>query len=161
VPTIVDDTLAPPGKHVVNLFGGHAPYQLKGGDWAVEKDRFQKTVLDTLDRFAPGFSSDIIGGQFLIAQDIENIVHLPQGHIFQGELSADQLFFKRPIPHHADYRTPIHGLYLCGASTHPGGGVSGINGYNAAREILADRGTKSGMGYAVSQSGPSAARHRE
>ncbi|HWL68704.1 MAG TPA: NAD(P)/FAD-dependent oxidoreductase [Geminicoccus sp.] len=150
VPTIVDDTLAPKGKHVVNLFGGHAPYELKNGDWATEKDKFRKTVLDTMDRFAPGFSSDIIGGQFLVAQDIENIVHLPQGHIFQGELSADQLFFKRPVPHHADYRTPIHGLYLCGASTHPGGGVSGINGYNAAREILADRGTKSNMGYAAS-----------
>ncbi|WP_027132928.1 phytoene desaturase family protein [Geminicoccus roseus] len=149
VPTIVDDTLAPKGKHVVNLFGGHAPYELKGGDWAVEKDKFQKNVLDTMDRFAPGFSSDIIGGQFLVAQDIENIVHLPQGHIFQGELSADQLFFKRPIPHYADYRTPIHGLYLCGASTHPGGGVSGINGYNAAREVLKDRGTRSAMGFAV------------
>lgn len=149
VPTIVDDSLAPKGKHVVNLFGGHAPYELKGGDWAVEKDKFQKNVLNVMDRFAPGFSSEVIGGQFLIAPDIENIVNLPQGHIFQGELSADQLFFHRPIPHYADYRTPINGLYLCGASTHPGGGVSGINGYNAAREILKDRRIKSTMGYAA------------
>jgi phytoene dehydrogenase-like protein len=148
VPTIVDTTLAPAGKHVVNLFGGHAPYELKDGDWAVEKDKFKKNVLDVMDRFAPGFSDEIIAGQFLIAQDIENIVHLPQGHIFQGELSADQLFFQRPVPHYADYRTPIKGLYLCGASTHPGGGVSGINGYNAAREILQDEGRKSGMVYA-------------
>jgi phytoene dehydrogenase-like protein len=148
VPTTVDDTLAPPGKHVVNLFGGHAPYALKGGDWAVEKDRFEQNVLNVVDRFAPGFSSDIIDGQFLIAQDIERIVALPQGHIFQGELSADQLFFKRPTPHFADYRTPVAGLYLCGAATHPGGGVSGINGYNAAREVLKDKGTKNGMGYA-------------
>jgi phytoene dehydrogenase-like protein len=148
VPTIVDKTLAPEGKHVVNLFGGHAPYELKNGDWAVEKDKFKRNVLDVMDRFAPGFSDDIVGGQFLIAQDIENIVHLPQGHIFQGELSADQLFFQRPVPHYADYRSPIQGLYLCGASTHPGGGVSGVNGYNAAREILKDRRRKSTMIYA-------------
>jgi len=148
VPTIVDNTLAPAGKHVVNLFGGHAPYKLRQGDWAVEKAKFQRNVLDVMDRFAPGFSNDIIGGQFLIAQDIERIVHLPQGHIFQGELSADQLFFQRPVPHFADYRSPIEGLYLCGASTHPGGGVSGINGYNAAREILKDQRRQSGMVYA-------------
>jgi phytoene dehydrogenase-like protein len=148
VPTIVDTTLAPAGKHVVNLFGGHAPYRLRDGDWAVEKDNFQRNVLGVMDRFAPGFSSDIIGGQFLIAPDIENIVHLPQGHIFQGELSADQLFFQRPVPHYADYRSPIKGLYLCGASTHPGGGVSGINGYNAARELLKDLGRKSAMVHA-------------
>jgi len=148
VPTIVDKTLAPEGKHVVNLFGGHAPYELKNGDWAVEKDKFKRNVLDVMDRFAPGFSDDIVGGQFLIAQDIENIVHLPQGHIFQGELSADQLFSQRPVPHYADYRSPIQGLYLCGASTHPGGGVSGVNGYNAAREILKDRRRKSTMIYA-------------
>jgi phytoene dehydrogenase-like protein len=148
VPTIVDETLAPAGKHVVNLFGGHAPYKLKDAEWSAEKEKFTRNVLDVVDRFAPGFSNDIIGGQFLIAKDIENIVQLPQGHIFQGELSADQLFFQRPIPHFADYRTPIRGLYLCGASTHPGGGVSGINGYNAAREILKDRGARSGMGYA-------------
>ena len=145
VPTIVDTSLAPAGKHVVNLFGGHAPYTLKGGDWAAEKDNFKRTVLATMDRFAPGFSNDIIGGQFLVAPDIEAIVHLPQGHIFQGELSTDQLFFQRPAPHYADYRTPINGLYLCGASAHPGGGVSGICGYNAAREILQDRGRTSGM----------------
>ncbi|MBC8050336.1 MAG: NAD(P)/FAD-dependent oxidoreductase [Chitinophagales bacterium] len=138
VPTIVDDTLAPPGKHVVNLFGGHAPHKLKNGDWSVEKANFEKTVFNTIDRFAPGFSSDIIASQCLIAEDIESIVNLPTGHIFQGELSVDQLFFQRPVPHWADYRTPVKGLYLCGASTHPGGGVSGIPGYNAAREILRD-----------------------
>jgi phytoene dehydrogenase-like protein len=139
--------LAPAGKHVVNLFGGHAPYKLAKSDWNVEKEKFRKNALDVVDRFAPGFSEEIVGGQFLVAPDIENIVHLPQGHIFQGELSADQLFFQRPVPHYADYRSPIKGLYLCGASTHPGGGVSGINGYNAAREILKDRGIASGMRY--------------
>ncbi|MEM7075198.1 MAG: NAD(P)/FAD-dependent oxidoreductase [Pseudomonadota bacterium] len=137
-PTIVDDTLAPPGKHVVNFFGGHAPYKLKTGTWDSEKDTFRKTVLSTIDRFAPGFSSDIIEAQLLTPPEIERIVNLPQGHIFHGELSPDQLFFQRPVSRFADYRTPVKGLYVCGASMHPGGGVSGIPGHNAAREILKD-----------------------
>jgi phytoene dehydrogenase-like protein len=138
VPTMVDTTLAPAGKHVVNLFGGHAPYELKGGDWATEKDKFKKTVLDPIEDYAPVFSSVLIDAQFLVPPDIERIVNLPQGHIFHGELATDQLFFQRPISGYADYRTPIKGLYVCGSSTHPGGGVSGIPGHNAAREILRD-----------------------
>ena len=138
VPTMVDDTLAPPGKHVVNLFGGHAPYTLKGGDWGTEKDKFKKIVFDTIEDYAPGFSNDVIDAQFLVAPDIEKIVNLPQGHIFQGELSPDQLFFQRPVSGYADYRTPLKGLYICGSSMHPGGGVSGIPGYNAGREIMKD-----------------------
>lgn len=128
----------PPGKHVVNLFGGHAPYTLKGGDWATEKETFKKTVFDTIEAFAPGFSNDVIEAQLLVAPDIERIVNLPQGHIFHGELSTDQLFFQRPVSGYADYRTPISSLYICGSSMHPGGGVSGIPGANAAREILKD-----------------------
>jgi phytoene dehydrogenase-like protein len=138
VPTIVDNTLAPPGKHVVNLFGGHAPYTLKGGDWAAEKENFRKTVFDTIEEYAPGFSSDVIEAQLLVPPDIEAIVGLPQGHIFHGELSTDQLFFQRPVSGYADYRTPVKGLYICGSSMHPGGGVSGIPGYNAGREIMKD-----------------------
>jgi phytoene dehydrogenase-like protein len=137
-PTIVDDTLAPPGKHVVNVFGGHAPYKLKNGDWPVEKERFKRTVLSAIDNYAPGFSGDVIAEQTLVPPDLEAIVGLPQGHIFHGELSADQLFFQRPVSGYADYRTPVKALYLCGSSTHPGGGVSGIPGHNAAREILRD-----------------------
>ena len=106
-------------------------------------------MIGAMERYAPGFSSDIIAAQLLVPPDIEKIVSLPQGHIFHGELSPDQLFFKRPISHYADYRTPIDGLYICGASTHPGGGVSGIPGYNAAREILRDLGKRSGMGFAA------------
>jgi phytoene dehydrogenase-like protein len=121
-PTIVDDTLAPPGKHVVNLFGGHAPYQLKQGDWNTEKPRFEKVVLETLERFAPGFTQDIIASQLLVAPDIEAMVGLPQGHIFQGELSLDQLFFQRPVAHWADY--------------------------NAAREVLRDARRRSSLRYA-------------
>ncbi|WAJ29209.1 phytoene desaturase family protein [Antarcticirhabdus aurantiaca] len=144
VPTIVDDTLAPAGKHVVNLFGGHAPYKLKGDDWASEKENFKNTVFDTIEEFAPGFRDDVIEAQLLVPPDIERIVNLPQGHIFHGELSADQLFFQRPVSGYADYRTPIKGLYVCGSSMHPGGGVSGIPGANAAREILKDLKTKPG-----------------
>jgi phytoene dehydrogenase-like protein len=139
VPTIVDDTLAPKGKHVVNLFGGHAPYTLKNGSWAQERDQFVRNVMGVMDEFAPGFSNGVIDMQVLLPPDLEEILDLPQGHIFHGELSADQLFFQRPVPHWADYRTPVAGLYQCGSSTHPGGGVSGIPGHNAAREILRDR----------------------
>ena len=139
VPTIVDDSLAPPGKHVINVFGGHAPFTLRGGaSWADEKRNLTRAALDVLEEMAPGFSQQIIDVETLVAPDLEAIVGLPQGHIFHGELSADQLFWQRPAPHWADYRTPIRGLYQCGSSTHPGGGVSGIPGYNAAREIRKD-----------------------
>ena len=138
VPTMVDDTLAPSGKHVVNLFGGHAPYTLKGGDWVTERDNFKKVVINTIEDWAPGFSGDIIDAKLFVAPDIERIVNLPQGHIFQGELALDQFFLKRPAAGYADYRTPVKGLYVCGSSMHPGGGVSGIPGSNAAREILKD-----------------------
>lgn len=138
-PTFVDDSIAPPGKHVVHLFGGHAPYQLKDGDWTSRKDDLVKRALGVLDEFAPGFSSGIIGMQVLAPPDIEAIIGSPQGHIFHGELQLDQLFWARPAPHFADYRTPIKGLYQCGASSHPGGGVGGVAGHNAAREILRDR----------------------
>ena len=137
-PTHVDKTIAPPGKHVVHLFGGHAPYTLAEGDWESRKDEFVKTVLSVMDEHAPGFSDGIIGMQVLTPPDIERIIGSPHGHIFHGELQIDQLFFARPAPHYADYRSPIAGLYQCGASAHPGGGVGGVVGHNAAREILKD-----------------------
>ncbi len=138
VPTTVDDTLAPRGKHVVNLFGGHAPYQLQGASWETERAAFLKNVYDTIDELAPGFSDGVIAEQLLLPPDIERIINSPQGHIFHGELALEQLFFQRPAPHYSDYRSPVRGLYQCGSSTHPGGGVSGIPGHNAAREILND-----------------------
>jgi phytoene dehydrogenase-like protein len=139
VPTIVDDSLAPAGKHVINIFGGHAPYTLRNGaSWAEEKRNLTKAALDVLEDMAPGFCAQIIDMETLVAPDLEAIVGLPQGHIFHGELSPDQLFWQRPAPHWADYRTPVRGLYQCGSSTHPGGGVSGIPGHNAAREIRKD-----------------------
>jgi len=138
VPTTVDDTLAPPGKHVVNVFGGHAPYALAGRNWDEARPDFVRTVYETFDEAAPGFSNGIIASQVLLPPDIERIINSPHGHIFHGELALDQLYFQRPAPRYADYRSPVRGLYQCGSSTHPGGGVSGIPGHNAAREILKD-----------------------
>ncbi|MEL7028354.1 MAG: NAD(P)/FAD-dependent oxidoreductase, partial [Pseudomonadota bacterium] len=138
-PTTVDKTLAPDGKHVVNLFCGHAPYSLKdGASWEQHRQAFADRVLDAVEEYAPGFRDDIIDMQVLVPPDIERMIGSPGGHIFHGELAVDQLFFKRPAPHYADYRTPITGLFLCGSTTHPGGGVSGVSGHNAAREILKD-----------------------
>ena len=103
-----------------------------------EKPNLTKAALAVIEEMAPGFSAQIIGIETLVAPDLEAIVGLPQGHIFHGELSADQLFWQRPAAHWSDYRTPVRGLFQCGSSTHPGGGVSGIPGHNAAREILKD-----------------------
>ena len=139
-PSFVDNTISPPGKHVVHLFGGHAPYKLREGDWASRKDEFAKNVLRVMDEHAPGFSSGIVGMQVLVPPDIEAKIGSPHGHIFHGELQADQLFFARPAPHWADYRSPIKSLYQCGSSAHPGGGVGAVAGHNAAREILKDLG---------------------
>jgi phytoene dehydrogenase-like protein len=141
-PSVLDDSMAPKGKHVVHLYGGHAPYTLKNSTWAAEHDNFVKSVTGALDAIAPGFSDGIIGIQALTPVEMEEMLNLPQGHILHGELSLDQLFFQRPAAHYADYRTPIRGLYQCGASCHPGGGVTGIPGHNAAREILRDLGKK-------------------
>ncbi len=138
VPTFHDDTAAPPGKHIINLFGGHAPYELKGGSWDEERDHLFDTVIETIGEYAPDLKDAIIHKQVLTPPDLESLLALPQGHIFHGELSIDQLFFMRPAPHYADYRSPIRGLYQCGSSTHPGGGVMGVPGHNATREILKD-----------------------
>jgi phytoene dehydrogenase-like protein len=137
-PSFVDNTISPPGRHVVHLFGGHAPYTLREGDWNSRRADFEKNVLRIVDEHAPGFSDGIIGSQVLTPPDIESIIGSPHGHIFHGELQVDQLFFARPAPHYADYRSPIRGLYQCGSSAHPGGGVGGVPGHNAAREILRD-----------------------
>ena len=137
-PSFFDNTISPPGKHVVHLFGGHAPYTLREGDWSTRKEEFAKNVLRVVDEYAPGFSDGIIDMQVLTPPDIERMIGSPHGHIFHGELQVDQLFFARPAPHFADYRSPIMGLYQCGSSAHPGGGVGGVAGHNAAREILKD-----------------------
>ena len=139
LPTLAEPELAPEGKHILTLFGGHAPYELDGANWDEERNRFGDTVLDTLTEFAPDLKEHVIERQVLAPPDLERIYGLPQGHIFHGELALDQLFFMRPVPGYADYRTPVRGLYLCGSGAHPGGGVAGVPGYNAAKRILSDR----------------------
>src|SRR5437867_9383483 len=138
IPSVVDSTLAPPGRHVMSFFVQYAPYQLRNGGWDQEKDRFADRCFDILNEYAPNFKRSVIDRQVLSPLDLERRFGLTGGNIFQGAMTLSQLFFLRPLPGYADYRAPIKGLYLCGAATHPGGGVLGACGYNAAREILRD-----------------------
>src|SRR3989442_265320 len=138
IPTLTDPSLAPPGKHVLSCFVQYAPYKLKDTDWDKEKENFADTVVDTIAEHAPNIRSIIRDRQVVTPLDLEREWGLSEGHIFQGELSLEQLFFLRPAPGWAQYRTPIRNLYMCGSATHPGGGIMGANGRNGALEILKD-----------------------
>ncbi|MYH70946.1 MAG: NAD(P)/FAD-dependent oxidoreductase [Gammaproteobacteria bacterium] len=138
VPSYSDDSLCPQGKHVVSLYGGVAPYALQGATWDEERPNLTKAALDVMDRFAPGFSTSVLDTKLLLPEDFEELLGMPGGNTLHGEMALDQMFFLRPAPGYADYRSPIRGLYQCGASTHPGGAVSAVPGHNAAREILID-----------------------
>jgi phytoene dehydrogenase-like protein len=136
IPSMIDPGMAPPGKHVMSIFVQYAPHNLNGG-WTDEKrEAFGDTVVKTLARYAPNIESLILHRQVLTPADIERITGLTEGNIFQGELALQQLFFLRPVPQWAKYRTPIHGYWQCGAGTHPGGGIMGGSGRLAALEIL-------------------------
>jgi len=139
IPSLVDPTLAPPGKHVASLFCQHANPQLPGGrSWDAVKEEVSELMLDTVDRYAPGFRASVIARRALSPLDLEREFGLTNGDIFHGQLTLDQLFSARPVLGHGNYRGPLKGLYMCGAGTHPGGGVTGVPGHNAAREILRD-----------------------
>ncbi len=138
VPSYYDETIAPEGKHVVSLYGGVTPYELKNSTWDIERPNLVNRAFAVMDRFAPGFSSSVTATKVYVPKDIEEVLEMPGGNSQHGDLTIDQMFFMRPAPGYADYRTPIHALYQCGASTHPGGAVSGVPGHNAAREVLAD-----------------------
>ena len=139
IPTVVDDTLAPPGKHIMSMFIQYAPYKLAPGlSWDQEKDRFADRCIEVLAEYAPNIKGAILGRHILTPVDLEREYSLTGGNIFHGAMSLDQLFFMRPAPGYADYRTPVRSLYMCGSGTHPGGGVMGVPGRNAAREILKD-----------------------
>jgi phytoene dehydrogenase-like protein len=141
IPTTLDDSLAPKGRHVASLFVQHAAPQLPGPrSWqdAKEKEAFADLVIDTVSAHAPNFKASIIGRQVLSPLDLERRFGLVDGDIFHGQLSLDQLFSLRPVLGYADYRMPVRGLYLCGSGAHPGGGVTGVPGHNAAREIIRD-----------------------
>ena len=140
IPSTLDDTLAPPGAHVASLFCQHvAPELPDGRSWSDHRDAVADLMIDTVERYAPGFKASVVGRQALSPQDLEDVFGLTGGDIFHGALTLDQLFWARPALGYADYRGPVRGLYHCGAGAHPGGGVTGAPGHNAARAILADR----------------------
>ena len=136
IPSMIDPDMAPPGRHVMSIFVQYAPYHLNGGWTDAKRQAFGDTVVKTLAHYAPNIESLILHRQVLTPADIERITGLSEGNIFQGELALQQLFFLRPVPRWARYRTPIRGYWQCGAGTHPGGGIMGASGRLAARQIL-------------------------
>jgi phytoene dehydrogenase-like protein len=139
IPSTLDDTLAPPGRHVASLFVQHvAPHLPDGRSWDEAKAQFADLVIDTVGRHAPNFRASVIARQVLSPLDLERRFGLVDGDIFHGQLSLDQLYSARPVLGHARYRMPLAGLYLCGSGAHPGGGVTGLPGRNAAIEMLRD-----------------------
>jgi phytoene dehydrogenase-like protein len=135
IPTIQDNTLAPAGKHVMSIYMQFAPYQLKSGNWQQNRDALRDTVIQTVSQYAPDFAQKILAVQTLTPADLESTYGLTGGHPFHGELALDQIFTMRPLLGWARYATPVKHLYLCGNGTHPGNGVTGASGHNAAREI--------------------------
>ena len=139
IPTLTDPSVAPPGNHVMSCFVQYAPYKLRPGmNWDDQKEAFGNNVIDTISEYAPNIKDIILHKQVLTPLDLERDFGLSEGNIFQGELSLEQLFFLRPVPGYAQFRTPIKNLYLCGSATHPGGGIMGAPGRLAALEILKD-----------------------
>ena len=137
IPSLNDSSLAPEGKHVMSIHVQFAPYKLNG-DWSTRREEFEKTVIGLLENYAPGLRELIVAAQVITPLDLEQVYGLSGGHIHHGEQSLDQFFTFRPLIGWAQYRTPLKRLYLCGAGTHPGGGLTGFNGANAAREIARD-----------------------
>jgi phytoene dehydrogenase-like protein len=135
---LIDPGMAPPGKHVMSCFVQYAPYHLKEGNWDEKREAFGDAVVETLSEYIPNLKNIILHRQVLTPLDIERITGLSEGNIFQGELSLSQLFFLRPSPGLAKYRTPLRNYYQCGSATHPGGGITGAPGRLAALTILKD-----------------------
>jgi phytoene dehydrogenase-like protein len=138
IPSLLDPSLAPPGRHVMSCFVQYAPYHLRSGTWDEQRDQLGQTVLDTIAEHAPNIRDVLVGMQVLTPLDLERVFGLSEGNIFHGEMSLEQMFFMRPVPGWARYRTPIRDLYVCGSGSHPGGGIMGAPGRNAAREVLRD-----------------------
>jgi phytoene dehydrogenase-like protein len=136
IPSLTDPSLAPPGKHVMSCFVQYAPYKLKAGNWDEKREAFGDNVIDTIAEYAPNLHNIIVGRQVVTPLDLEREFGLTEGNIFQGELSLEQLFFLRPVPGWAQYKTPVKNLWMCGSATHPGGGIMGAPGRLAALEIL-------------------------
>jgi phytoene dehydrogenase-like protein len=139
MPTMYDPSLAPPGRHIMGIFLQYAPYKLRGATWDELREPFGDRVVSLIEEYAPNIRDIIVERQVLTPLDLERRFGITGGNIFHGEMSLDQMFVLRPAAGWARYRTPIRGLYLCGSGAHPGGGVMGTPGHNAAREILRDR----------------------
>ncbi|MFZ1930734.1 MAG: NAD(P)/FAD-dependent oxidoreductase, partial [Candidatus Sulfotelmatobacter sp.] len=135
IPSLTDPTLAPEGKHVMSIYMQYAPYKLNG-DWEQQRKPLGQTVVQTLAQYAPNLPEMILHHQIITPQDMEDVYGLTGGQIFHGDLALDQFFTMRPLLDWARYRTPIEKLFLCGSGTHPGAGLTGGSGANAAREIL-------------------------
>jgi phytoene dehydrogenase-like protein len=134
----VDDSLAPHGKHIMTCFVQYVPYKLRQGTWDENRQLLGDRVVKKIAEFAPNVPNAIVARHILTPLDLERTYGLTEGNIFHGDLTLEQLFFLRPVPGWADYRSPIRGLYLCGAGAHPGGGVTGAPGHNAAKQVLRD-----------------------
>jgi phytoene dehydrogenase-like protein len=132
----LDDTLAPPGRHIVSLFVQYGPYHLKGTTWDAERDKFADRCFDVLNEYAPNFKSSVIARQVIAPPDMERLWGITGGNIMQGAMGLSNVFSFRPAAGYAKYRMPVKGLFLCGAAAHPGGGVMGAAGRNAAKAIL-------------------------
>jgi hypothetical protein len=139
IPSAVDPTVAPPGRHLMSMFVQYAPYELRDGSRDDQREAFADRYFDLLNEYAPNFKGAVLDRQVLTLLDLERVFNLTGGNIFQGAMTPGQLFAFRSVPGYARYRTPVRGLYLCGAAAHPGGGVMGTPGLNAAREILGRR----------------------
>jgi phytoene dehydrogenase-like protein len=139
IPSTLDAGLAPPGRHVASLFCQHFAPELPGGaSWDAHREQVADLVIDTVNEYAPNFRDSVLGRLVLTPLDLERRFGLIGGDIFHGALALDQLYSARPVLGHGDYRAPLRALYMCGSGTHPGGGVTGIPGHNAAREVLRD-----------------------
>jgi phytoene dehydrogenase-like protein len=136
IPSVLDPSLAPEGKHVMSVWLQYAPYELRHGEWAAQRETLGDMAVNLIEDYAPGFKNSILHREVLTPRDLEQRFGVTGGHIFHAEMALDQIFFMRPVPGWSGYHTPIENLYLCGSSTHPGGGITGLPGYYAAREIL-------------------------
>lgn len=136
IPTLLDSSLAPAGKHILSVNVQYAPYTLKEGDWNNNRPILLERVVAALETFAPSLRRQILHSQVLTPFDLEEIYSLPEGDVYHGQMALDQLLFMRPVPGYGYYATPVKNLYLCGAGAHPGGGLTGAPGYNAARQVL-------------------------
>jgi phytoene dehydrogenase-like protein len=156
VPSVADAALAPNGKHVLSAIVQYVPYELTAGNWNLHRERLTQIVVRLLDAHAPGLRRSVLAAELLTPADIEREFRISGGHWHHAELALDQFLMVRPVPGAAQYSTPLEGLFLCGAGTHPGGGVMGIAGRNAAREVLKSMASRRGSGRVVPAEGKAA-----